>query len=374
MHPIAASARPPPALNRGATVFVNGKFLAQRTTGVQRVALALLTAIDADPSLPAERFVVLAPPQAREPGLRRIAWRRVGAAKLPLHLWEQALLPWAARGGLLLSLAGSAPWFSGRCAAMLHDAALWDVPEAYTAGFQIWYRALFQRLAGRADPLFTVSAFSGRRLSQVLGRGHITVLRNGADHLDGVEPRPQVLQRLGLHGRRYLLTVGSRSPAKNLPLLAAAYARSGLGPGVPLICVGGASAGVFASAPPQDTPPGWTDVGVVDDGELKALYGAALALLVPSRHEGFCLPAAEALHAGCAVVASRAAALPELFGDDVAAWPVDDAAAWAPALRRLVDDEAWRTALVASGRRSLGDARWAGTARQLVAAVLPGAA
>ncbi len=374
MHPNADSAHPPQAPSRGATVFVNGKFLAQRTTGVQRVAHALLAAIDADPALPAERFLVLAPPQARNPGLRRVGWRHVGAAGLPLHLWEQAVLPWAARGGLLLSLAGSAPWLSGRCSAMLHDAALWDVPEAYTTGFRLWYRALFQRLARHADTLFTVSAFSARRLSQVLGRSRITVLRNGADHLDGIEPHPQVLQRLGLQGRRFLLTVGSRSPAKNLALLAQAYARSGLGPEVPLVSVGGGSAGVFASSPQPSTPPGWTEAGVVDDGDLKALYGAALALLVPSRHEGFCLPAAEALHEGCAVVASRAAALPELFGDEVAAWPVDDAAAWAQALRRLVDDEAWRAALVASGRRSLGDARWAGTARQLVAAVLPGAA
>ena len=78
-------------------LFVNGKFAAQRTTGVQRVAARLLLALDAQ--VPAGRWTLLCPPQADPPALRRIAVRRVGPAGLPLHAWEQAVLPWAARHG-----------------------------------------------------------------------------------------------------------------------------------------------------------------------------------------------------------------------------------------------------------------------------------
>lgn len=355
-------------------VFVNGKFLAQRTTGVQRVASALISAIDADPEMPADRFVVLSPRGAPSPQWDRVEVQRVGPVGLPLHVWEQCLLPMAARGGLLLNLAGSAPWFSGRCAAVLHDAAVWDTPESYSLAFRWWYRALFHHLARTADRLFTVSEYSQRRLSEVLklAPGRCTVLRNGSDHLDKVVARPAVLSRLGLMGRPFLLTVGSFSPAKNLAMLAKAYALARLGPDVPLVLVGGESAMVFATTSRFEEPIGWTLAGSVDDGELRALYQGAVALLVPSRHEGFCLPAAEALREGCAVLASRSTALPELFGGEVATLPADDAGAWAAAMRRLVVDDIWRRSLLEHGRRHLGDVRWALRARQLVASVVSG--
>ena len=65
-----------------------------------------------------------------------------------LHAWEQWALPRAARGALLLNLSGSAPWLGARTSvAMLHDAAVFEHPQAYTAAFVAWYRLLFRRLA-----------------------------------------------------------------------------------------------------------------------------------------------------------------------------------------------------------------------------------
>src|SRR5262249_32930755 len=39
------------------------------------------------------------------------------------------------------------------------------------------------------------------------------------------------------------------------------------------------------------------------------------ALVMPSVHEGFCVPVIEAMACGCPVIASRSAALPETVGD-----------------------------------------------------------
>ena len=49
--------------------------------------------------------------------------------------------------------------------------------------------------------------------------------------------------------------------------------------------------------------------------EMPLFYGAAEALLLPSRYEGFGLPALEAMAAGCPVVASNVSALPEVTGE-----------------------------------------------------------
>ena len=56
-------------------------------------------------------------------------------------------------------------------------------------------------------------------------------------------------------------------------------------------------------------------VGSVDDRELPRYYQAADLLVMPSLHEGFCVPVIEAQASGLPVVAARATALPETAGD-----------------------------------------------------------
>lgn len=56
-------------------------------------------------------------------------------------------------------------------------------------------------------------------------------------------------------------------------------------------------------------------VGSVEDQALPGYYRAADVLVMPSLHEGFCIPVIEAQASGLPVVAARATALPETVGD-----------------------------------------------------------
>jgi glycosyltransferase involved in cell wall biosynthesis len=88
--------------------------------------------------------------------------------------------------------------------------------------------------------------------------------------------------------------------------------------------------------------------GFVDDAELAALYRGAIALVMPSREEGFGLPALEAMASGCAVITSNAAALVEITGD--AALNVEsNAASLAEAMTRVASDESLRAMLASRG-------------------------
>src|SRR5262249_9816311 len=64
--------------------------------------------------------------------------------------------------------------------------------------------------------------------------------------------------------------------------------------------------------------------GFVDDEELPAVYRAAACVALPSRAEGFDLPALEAMAAGVPVVAARAGAFPEIAGDAALLVPPGD--------------------------------------------------
>ncbi|HSI56665.1 MAG TPA: glycosyltransferase family 1 protein [Ideonella sp.] len=358
------------------TCYVNGKFLMQRMTGVQRFAAELVRATDGllqAGALPgtARRWVLLHPPGARPPAYRHIESRAVGAAGQPLHLWEQGALPLAARRGLLLNLAGSAPWFAARQVCTFHDAAVFDRPEAYTTAFKLWYRALFRHAGRRASRVLTVSEFSRGRLVACLGLapGRIGVVPNAADHLAAVSADPGVLGRLGLLPARYLLAVASANPSKNLAALQAAFARLPAGLGLNLVIVGGANAGVFASGSsgaPAQAGSRVLHTGVLPDSELKALYQQALALVFPSLYEGFGLPPLEAMACDCPVIAARAAALPEVCGD--AALYVDPASVdeMAAALHRLAVDGAERERLRSAGRLRAAAFSWRRSAECLL--------
>lgn len=349
-------------------VYINGKFTAQRTTGVQRVASRLVQALDAvaEPG----RWVLLCPPGAMPPRLRNIAARGPGRAGWPLHAWEQATLPWAAHDGLLLNLAGSAPAFARRQAVLLHDAAVFDHPQAYTAAFVAWYRWLFRRLALRAEALFTVSAFSRERLALHLGLvpERFTLLPNGADHLDAVAADEAVLAAHGLSGRRFLLAVGSANPTKNLPALVAAFAQL-RDPALRLVIVGGQNPQVFAGEAGAADPPGVQRTGPLDDAPLKALYQHATALVFPSLYEGFGLPPLEAMACGCPVAAARAASMPEVCGEAALYFDPHDVASIAAALRAVADDDALRRHLQQAGRERAAGYRWDRTAQLLNSAI-----
>ena len=349
------------------TFYLNGKFTVQRTTGVQRVAAQLVRALD---GCVQGHWVLLCPADATLPALRHIEARRVGPAGVPPTLWEQCLLPWAARDGLLLNLAGAAPALARRQVCMLHDAAVFDHPEAYTRRFTLWYRWLFRRVARKALALLTVSDFSRQRLALHLrlAAERFALVPNGADHLLGIAPDDGVLDRHGLRGQRFLLAVGSDNPTKNHAALLEAFAQLRDLPGLRLVIVGGRRADVFAGRAGQD-PPGVVRAGELEDAALKALYANALALVFPSLYEGFGLPPMEAMACGCPVAAARAASLPEICGDAALYFDPTQVGDIAAAMRRLCEEATLRQALRVAGADRVKAYTWSASAAALLSAL-----
>ena len=85
-----------------------------------------------------------------------------------------------------------------------------------------------------------------------------------------------------------------------------------------------------------------SDVG---DGELKAAYLVADALVVTSEHEGFCVPLAEAMALGTPVVGRAAGAIAWTAGDAGLVWDGTDPYLFASSVARLRDDAALRRTL-----------------------------
>ena len=108
--------------------------------------------------------------------------------------------------------------------------------------------------------------------------------------------------------------------------------------------------------------------GRVPASHVAALYRCAAVVAVPSRYEGFGLPAAEAMAFGAPLVASAATSLPEVVGDGGVLVEPDDVEGWASAISGLLGDSTERERLGAAGLARAGRYTWAANAQGLLAA------
>jgi glycosyltransferase involved in cell wall biosynthesis len=111
-------------------------------------------------------------------------------------------------------------------------------------------------------------------------------------------------------------------------------------------------------------------VNGLSDEELADLYASAEVACVPSLHEGFSLPAVEAMACATPLVVSRAGAIPEVVGPDgecADLVPPGDTEALAHALAALLEEPERRRRMGAAGReRVLSRYAWESVARATV--------
>ena len=105
--------------------------------------------------------------------------------------------------------------------------------------------------------------------------------------------------------------------------------------------------------------------GRISAADVAGLYRLAAVVAVPSRYEGFGLPAAEAMAYGTALVAADATALPEVVGSAGVLVPPDAPDQWAGAILALLDRPDERARLAALGRERAARYTWAANADAL---------
>lgn len=354
------------------SVFLNGRFLNQPLTGVQRFAMETTAAID---RLTAKGewpdTTVLAPRSSvsNDPHFERLRVMQFG--RMRGNIWEQTELPIASRSGILVNLGNTGPLLRGRRQiVVMHDAGAFDTPESYSLQFRTWYRILQRRLAESGAKVVTVSEFSRNRIARHLdiSPDEVTVMYEGADHILRVSPDAGTLDRYGLAEHRYVLVVGNTATHKNIQSIgsiAALLDRRG----IELAIVGSVSSSIYRSN--SGTVSLGRSVGRVTDSELRALYDAALCLLFPSKYEGFGLPPVEAMACGCPVLASRGGAVEEICGDAALYFSPDDSRSMIEAVELIVDDERLASRLRGRGVERAASFRW-DTSAQVLAGVVRG--
>lgn len=226
------------------------------------------------------------------------------------------------------------------------------VYERYASGPRRWVHSRQKHAAIRAaQAVICVSESTRQDLREFVGEipgQAVHVIHNGVSDVFrplSLTPAPAP----------YLLYVGERRGYKNFGLLLKAMTFL---PDLELHCVGGGAlrAAELAGAP-DAVRRRVRHLGFVGDEALNELYNRAFCLAYPSSYEGFGIPVAEAMRAGCPVVSVRCKAVMEAGGDALTVASAAAPRALADAVLRL-EDAAYRSQMVAAGLVVAGRYSW----------------
>ncbi len=205
----------------------------------------------------------------------------------------------------------------------VHDLRYFAARRFEPAGRAAWFRAVFPRIARRAAGIVVPTQAVAAEARRFLGvdESRIAVVPNGlsrafrdADRAPGE----------GSH----LLMIGFAERRKDLATVLAAMRRAPAAP--PLVVVGRGSPPRAARALVAAGRVRFA--GSRSDDTVADLAHDAVALLHPSRYEGFGLPVIEAMSAGIPVLAANERAVEEISGGFATLLPPGDADAWAAAM------------------------------------------
>jgi glycosyltransferase involved in cell wall biosynthesis len=289
-------------------------------------------------------------------GAERSGWVRL--------LLEQALA--ARRGADLLhffDLIGPVVFRRRRFVATIHDAAVAHGFE-FTRLRRAYKRPLQPWALRHARAVVAVSAFARDEAVRRLG--------GDADRIRVIHSGPGLIEPPAGRGLAqvpeapYVLFVGTLADNKNLPFLVRAFDAAGVD--VDLVLAGrrgSAFEELRSTIAAVDARARIRLTEDVSDAALDDLYRGAVALLHPSRYEGFGFTPLEAMARGCPVLLSDIPPLREVSGEGGLVLPLDDEAVWSQAIRRVVNDEALRADLRRRGGETVSRYSWDETARRL---------
>ncbi len=286
-------------------LYINGRFLTQPMTGVERYAYNICKAMAALH----QPFTIVCPkaPVHKDYEVSNLNIVHYGIGNS--HFWEQCVLPFFLIGKkkyLVVSFTGLGSLLIRHKIMTIHDLAFLKNPSWYSRTYYWYYRLMTPLAVKTSQHILTVSEFSKSEILHFypfLKGEKISVVYNAIDR-QLFRPIADIPVKGDLQSHvseRFVLCVSSIDPRKNFSRLIEACQKL---TGAKLYIVGQYNR-VFSQQKELDTNSNHIHfLGKVSDDELVRLYNQAACFVFPSLYEGFGLPPLEAMACGCPVLVS----------------------------------------------------------------------
>lgn len=291
-------------------IYINGRFLCQPLTGVNRYAYELCKSL----LELGVKFKIIIPPLLIKADYNVDHFQIIRFGIGSSHFWEQICLPLFFVNkpkSILVSFTGLGPIFLRTKIITIHDLAYLENPHWYSRSYYWLYRILTPLAALTSLKILTVSKFSKEEIHRLLNinLNNIEVIYNAVDHFRGFGGgKREIIDQ------EYILSVASLDPRKNFRTLVKAFSLL-KNTKIKLFIVG-ASNRIFADTEIDlDSEVNVCLLGRVSDFELKELYQNASLFVYPSFYEGFGLPPIEAMSLGCPSIVSDIPVFREVCGN-----------------------------------------------------------
>lgn len=350
-------------------IYINGRFLTQSITGVQRYAREVVETMDillsnSGTELKNEYQILVPRNTDIKIRLNKITIREVGF--LQGHLWEQFELPAYAHAHLLINFCNVAPIFKKKQMVTIHDASIYMQQNNFSKLFKMWYKIIYKLEIKHSMKIITVSKFSEDELIKYtkIDPNKLSVIYEGTEHIDAVSIDTEFLKKYQLLDKPYALAVSSMDPRKNFSNIIRAMEKLG-NDEFNLVIAGGTNPRIFNSIN-ISLPKNVKYLGYVSDEQLKALYKHAFCFVYPSFYEGFGLPPLEAMSVGCPVIVSDRASLPEICGKAAKYCNPDDPTDIANKINQIYRDKERRKQYVKDGLERAKMFSWKQCAKEML--------
>ena len=286
-------------------IIVNGKaYVKEYKTGVQRYCIEILRELDkiVDSGL----VEVVVPAYCENLCFENISVVKYGS--LSCNFWEQIELPRYVKkkGGILINLFNTSPLL---CPGLvcIHDINCIKNKQYYPKLFSFWYNIMFKN-ACKKGKIITVSEFSKSEVEKWYGVEGIEIVSDSYEHINRIESKNDILEKLSLQENRYFFTLGTVQKNKNIDWILEVAKRNK------------DKIFVITGYKNQEINMDLENVkytGYLEDGEIKALMESCKAYLMPSFYEGFGIPPLEAFSLGKPVIVSDIPVMHEIFENEV---------------------------------------------------------
>lgn len=272
------------------------------------------------------------------------------AARQRLREWQDGRrIDFLAREGFVYHEPNYIPVrYAGPLVITAHDLSHVRYPQFHPAERVAFLNKHLGAALARAHQVVTDSHFVAGEIAEVyrVPESKITVTHLGAGaefHERSAEEVADTLARFGLRHRRFVLSVATLEPRKNVERLVAAYCTlpEEMRLAFPLVLVGGGGwrdSELLARVQELEAKGEAMRTGYLPRDQVVDLYSAAAVFAYPSLYEGFGLPVLEAFASGTPVLTSNVTSLPEVSGGAAVEVEPTSVEAIADGLRRLLED------------------------------------